>query len=108
MQDELQRASDALAISSATVDSHVPSSTSKNAIVQLRWRLFASLALRRSERECVLDAEDCLQAFAEQELQLELAKRDQRSATLALAEMNSMLIESRDEIYDLKAAKQRV
>ena len=108
LQDELQRASDALAISSATVESHIPSSTSKNAIVQLRWRLLTSLALRRSERECVLDAEDCLQAFAEQELQLELAKRDQRSATLALAEMNSMLIESRDEVYDLKAAKQRV
>lgn len=105
LQTELQRASDALAISN--VERHPPS-TSKYEIVRLRWRLIASLVLRRSERECVLDAEHCLEAFAEQQLQLELAKREQRSATLALAEMNSLLIESRDEVYDLKSAKHRV
>ena len=113
LQAELQRASDAFAVSRTTVSTTdkksgiLTSSVTRGDVVKLRWRLISSLALRATERESVRNAVDLLQTFAEQQLELELAKREQRSAALALEELNSLLIESRDEVFDLKSAGRR-
>jgi len=71
---------------------------------QMRWRLWASELTRSDERSLVRDAEDSLVMLAHLQVQLDELKREKRSATIALEDMNSLLIESRDEVYDLKRA----
>ncbi len=69
---------------------------------QMRWRLWVGQnSLEIDERSLVRDAEDSLEMFAHLQVQLDELKREKRSATSALEEMNSLLIESRDEVYDL-------
>ena len=112
LRDELERLRD-----ERVRDAALPSTTNReddlstvsdfgrdSVVHQMRWRLWASELTRNDERSLVRDAEDSLEMFAHLQVQLDELKREKRSATSALEEMNSLLIESRDEVYDLKHA----
>jgi len=71
-------------------------------LISLRWQLWAMALLRRLDKRLVGDAEGSLELLAQQQIMLEELKREKRNAADALREMNTMLIESRDEVYDLK------
>lgn len=70
--------------------------------ISQRWQLWAMALLRRLDKRLVRDAEGSLELLAQQQIMLEELKREKRNAADALREMNAMLIESRDEVYDLK------
>jgi hypothetical protein len=70
--------------------------------ISQRWQLWAMALLRRLDKRLVRDAEGSLELLAQQQIMLEELKREKRNAADALREMNTMLIESRDEVYDLK------
>jgi len=70
--------------------------------ISQRWQLWAMALLRRHDKRLVRDAEGSLELLAQQQIMLEELKREKRNAADALREMNTMLIESRDEVYDLK------
>lgn len=70
--------------------------------ISQRWQLWAMALLRRHDKRLVTDAEGSLELLAQQQIMLEELKREKRNAADALREMNTMLIESRDEVYDLK------
>jgi hypothetical protein len=73
-------------------------------VARIKWRLFASETLRNAEMCVVKDAEESLESLAELRIKLEESTRDNKNAVSTLEEMNSLLIESRDEVYDLKRA----
>ena len=73
-------------------------------LARIKWRLFASETLRNAEMCVVKDAEESLESLAELRIKLEESTRDNKNAVSTLEEMNSLLIESRDEVYDLKRA----
>ena len=64
----------------------------------------AFICLRNAEMCVVKDAEESLESLAELRIKLEESTRDNKNAVSTLEEMNSLLIESRDEVYDLKRA----
>jgi len=110
LRDELERLRDERVRDAAlTMDREDDLSTvsdfGRDSVVhQMRWRLWASELTRNDERSLVRDAEDSLEMFAHLQVQLDELRREKRSATSALEEMNSLLIESRDEVYGLKRA----
>jgi uncharacterized phage infection (PIP) family protein YhgE len=73
-------------------------------VARIRWRLFASGTLRNAEMRTVRDAEESLESLARLRIKLEQSTRDNQNAVSTLEEMNALLIESRDEVYDLKRA----